>query len=201
MATKKKAKAEEVGARGPGSRREEPSRTKSSTLTSTTRTSKLTTLEDDDDDIVDVADVDDEDEDEEAGRRDPDPVARRGGREVRRGRRRGGRGGARRRGRRGQPRRDPQGAPRRRGRARGRGSDRPGGQDRGQRAGPAQAARRVRVPLLLPREAPQSAGRQEEDALPGLCLRTVTPTAGTQKGPLRRTFDRVSWLRLAWRCR
>ena len=70
----------------------------------------------------------------------------------------------------------------------------------GDRAGAAQAARRVRLPVVLPGEAPEPAGRQEEDALPGLCLthrrpeprrRTAAPGA-----PTRRSADAARSLRL-----
>ena len=63
----------------------------------------------------------------------------------------------------------------------------------GRRAGAAQAARRVRVPLVLPGQAPEPAGRQEEDALPGLCLRSRRWPSRRRRSrkpsPLRRTLD------------
>ena len=61
----------------------------------------------------------------------------------------------------------------------------------GDRAGAAQAARRVRLPVLLPGEAPEPAGRQEEDALPGLCLTTRSHQPGERRAfPGRqRTLD------------
>ena len=107
---------------------------------------------------------------------------------VARARRRGGRGGggggARRRGRRGQPGRHLEGAAGRRGRARGRRGRRRRRPGRADRAGPAQAARRVRLPVVLLGEAPEPAGRQEADALPGLCLRT-RPRGADRPGPGR----------------
>ena len=146
------------------------SRTSTRTTSTTTTRSTTTTSIDEDEDEADEVD--------EILTPSPAAVVEKSGEGRRRGRGRG----ARRRGRRGQPGRDPQGASGRRGRARGRGGHRPRGPDRGQRAGPAQAARRVRLPLVLPGQAPQPAGRHEEDALPGLCLRTPTPTASGRAG-------------------
>ena len=46
------------------------------------------------------------------------------------------------------------------------------------------------MPLLFPGQAPEPAGRQEEHALPGLCLRRRVRTSGTAgNSPLRRAFD------------
>src|ERR687892_741255 len=90
--------------------------------------------------------------------------------------------GCRRPGGRGQSRRDHRQEDRRgrsRGgrRRRGGGPDRPWGGRRGAHGqGRAPAAHRVHLPELLPREAPQPAGRQEADALPGLRLAPL-PTA------------------------
>ena len=100
----------------------------------------------------------------------PEPGTKAGqGRRRRRGLGRGGRGGARRRGRRGQPGHHPEGAAGRRGARGRRGHARTRG-PHGRRggAGASQAARRVRLPVLLSGQAPQPAGGPEEDALPRL---------------------------------
>ena len=69
-------------------------------------------------------------------------------------------------------------------------ADRSGGQGRRQRAGPAQAAGRVRLPFVLLGQAPQPAGGQEAHAVPGLCLtRRLARTDPAEGGPLRRTLD------------